>query len=122
MIMAAIIILVASGPNPEWRWIWATPDYIRPTNVRTWSSDTGDTNVDFQGNRFTTHLENEHQNPAYDLTGEVRGNKVAAMAKATDSDDLPKRCDGTITRDAKSQRIDLVCEDGEFIGLIRKVP
>ena len=57
----------------EWRWIWVTPDYIRPTDSRTWATERGTANVSFQGRRFTAHLENANHDPAYDLNGKHSG-------------------------------------------------
>jgi len=67
-------------------------------------------------------LENSNQNPAYDVMGESDGRQIKATATPTDSDAAARRCEGTISRAKSSDRIVLLCENGEFIGLIRDVP
>src|SRR5258708_745510 len=110
--------LPSDASDAEWRWIWVTPDYIRPSNSRTWTAEPGTAKIVFQGRRFIAHLENANHNPAYDLTGVIHGTQVAATAKPTDSDADARSCSGRITRDKTSERINLLCDDGAFIGLI----
>ena len=119
MVFAALLMLVASVNDSEWSWIWTTPDYIRSTNTRTWSSQAGTAIIRFTGTHFTAHLENGNHDPAYDIVGNLRGSEVMATAKPTDSDAQARRCSGMIANEAAFQRISLLCDDGEFIGLIR---
>jgi len=112
----------ANAADVEWRWVWTTPDYIRTDNSPTWSSESGTAKVIFHGGRFSAHLENAHNDPAYNLVGHIVGHRVTATAQPTDSDETARHCSGTIGARAGMKIIALLCEDGEFIGLNRPQP
>jgi hypothetical protein len=109
----------ANAADTNWRWIWTTPDRVLTDHSPTWTSESGTAKVTFHGNCFSAHLENSHNEPAYDLSGNINGRKVTATANPTDSDAGPRLCDGNIASQYGIERIALLCDDGEFIGLDR---